>query len=119
MINHSSKSKKEPIDHAPCSVTKEENTNVTQRASNNRDIIIISWYMLSSLKPMNSFSLNHSCVRVKHLGKKKKAKVKEPSNPSFSGSLQNNITTHLVQEKKTQQELKMIKPRLIVEQEKE
>lgn len=78
VINHSSKSKKEPIDHTPCSLTKEENTNVTQRASNNRDIIIISWYMLSSLKPMNSFSLNHSCVRVKHLGKKKKQRWKNP-----------------------------------------
>lgn len=83
VIDHSSKSKKKPLDHTPCSATKEEKTNVTPIASNNRDITIIS---LSSLKPMNTLSLNHRCARVKHL--KKKTKVKEPSNPSFTGSLQ-------------------------------
>jgi len=70
------------------------------------------------------FSQNHSRVRVKHLGKKKeKTEVKEPSNTSFTGSLQtsehgeyNNAPSP---RKKTQEELKMTKPRLIVKREKE
>jgi len=33
VIDHSSKIKKEPIDHTPCSVTKEENTNENTKST--------------------------------------------------------------------------------------